>query len=72
VKTGEMVELAVALQIAARGLREAQSMAVGLGLGVCARDCAGTAAKLENRIESLMSQVEVRKIINEEVRCDED
>ena len=68
----EIMELSAALKVASEALRNVQSMAVGLGLSVTASDCAKTAKRLEQRTDQLLWQAEIRREIEQEIRCEED
>ena len=70
--SNEIMELSAALKVASEALRNVQSMAVGLGMGVTASDCAKTASRLEQRIEQLLWQAEIRREIQEGAICEED
>ena len=70
--SNEIMELSAALKVASEALRNVQSMAVGLGMGVTASDCAKTASRLEQRIDQLLWQAEIRREIQQGAICEED
>jgi len=70
--SNEMMELSAALKVASTALRNVQSMAVGLGMGVTASECAKTASRLEQRIDQLLWQAEIRLEIQQGAICEED
>lgn len=70
--SNEIMELSAALKVASEALRNVQSMAVGLGMGVTASECAKTASRLEKRIDQLLWQAEIRLEIQQGAICEED